>query len=230
MTNTTARLRVGNKTFETMVDLNSAMKLKRGEEVDISEVIRDNEIWTDLKKGERPSKDELENAFRTMDFSEIVERIAKKGEIEVSQEFRDEEVEKKKKKIIDFLVRNAVDSRTNRPFTPDIIDSALKQAGARIDKQPIEKQMKGIIESLSKIIPIKVETKKVKVIIPAIHTGRAYGIVQEYKESENWLGNGDLEVILNIPIGIQTDFYDKLNSVTHGSAITSEMKSEQKEE
>tara|TARA_Y100000310_G_scaffold270936_1_gene285019 strand:- start:102 stop:782 length:681 start_codon:yes stop_codon:yes gene_type:complete len=223
MTDTTARLDVGKSHFETMVDLDSAIKLKKGEDVDISEVIRDNEIWTDLKKGLRPAKDEIENAFKTTELAVIVEKIVKKGEIEVSQEFRDEAIEQKRKQIIDFLVRNAVDARTGRPFTPDILESALKQGGARIDKQPIEKQIKGIIESLTKIIPIKIETKKVKVIIPAMHTGKAYGIIQEYKESENWLGNGDLEVILNIPIGIQTDFYDKLNSVTHGSAITSEM-------
>jgi len=226
MTDITARLKVGSKTFETMVDLDSAMKLKRKEDVDINEVIRDKEIWTDLKKGERPSKSDLENAFKTTEFKAIVEKIVKRGEIEVTQEFRDEEVETKKKQIIDFLVRNAVDARTNRPFTPDILESSIKQAGAKIDKQPIERQMKNIIDSLTKIIPIKIETKRVKVIIPAMHTGKVYGIIQEYKESENWHGNGDLEVILNIPVGVQTDFYDKLNSVTHGSAITEEMKEE----
>jgi ribosome maturation protein SDO1 len=226
MTDTTARLRVGKMDFEVMVDLDSAMKLKKGESVDISEVLRDNEIWTDLKKGLRPTKDELENAFKTSEINVIVEKIVKKGEIEVTQEFRDEAIEQKRRQIIDFLTRNAIDARTGRPFTPDIIESSLKQAGARIDKQPIEKQIKEIIESLTKIIPIKIESKRIKVVIPAMHTGKAYGIVQEYKESENWLGNGDLEIILNIPVGIQTDFYDKLNSVTHGSAVTQEIKEE----
>ncbi len=227
MTDTIARLRIGKMTFETMVDMDSAMKLKKGEEVNINDVIRDNEIWTNLKQGMRPGKDELENAFGTTDVATIVEKIAKKGEIEVSQEFRDEAVEQKRKQIIDFLVRNAIDSRTGRPFTPEMVGDSLKQAGAKIDKQPIEKQIKGIMESLTKIIPIKIETKKVKVIVPAMHTGKAYGIVQEYKETENWLGNGDLELILNIPIGVQMDFYDKLNSVTHGSAVTEEMKVEE---
>jgi len=227
MTDTTARLRVGKMTFEIMVDLDSAMKLRKGEQIDISNVLRDNEVWTDLKKGLRPTKDEVDNAFGTNEINIIVEKIVKKGEIEVTQEFRDEAVEQKRKQIIDFLVRNAVDTRTNNPFTPDMIENALKQSGARIDKQPIEKQMKGLMDGLVKIIPIKIETKRVKVIIPAMHTGRAYGIIQEYKESENWLGNGDLEVILDIPIGVQMDFYDKLNDVTHGSAITSEMKVEE---
>jgi len=226
MTDTTARVNIGKGHFEVMVDLDNAMRLKKGDDVDISEVIRDNEIWTDLKKGLRPAKDELENAFGTNELAVIVEKIVKRGEIELTQEHRDEAVEQKRKQIIDFLVRNAIDTRTNNPFTPDVIESALKQAGAKIDKQPIEKQIKPIIESLTKILPIKIETKKVKVVIPAMHTGKVYGLIQEYKESENWLGNGDLDVILNIPVGIQTEFYDKLNSVTHGSAITQEISEE----
>lgn len=224
MTDITARLNVGKSHFETMVDLNAAMKLRKGQKVDISEIIRDTTIWTDLKKGMRAGKNEIENAFGTIDFPTIVERITKKGEIEVTQEFRDEVIEQKRKQIIDFLIKNAVDVRTNRPFTPDMIENSLKQAGAKIDKQPIERQIKSIIECLTKIIPIKIESKRIRVVIPASHTGKAYGIVQEHKESENWLGNGDLEVILNIPVGIQTEFYDKLNSITHGSAITQEMK------
>jgi ribosome maturation protein SDO1 len=158
MTDIIARLRLGSKTFETMVDLDAAIKLRKGEQVDINEVIKDNEIWIDLKKGMRPSKDELENSFKTTEFPKIVEKIVKKGEIEVTQEFRDEEIEGKKKQIIDFLTKNAVDARTNRPFTPDIIESALKEAGAKIDKQPIERQIKPIIDSLRSIISIKSET------------------------------------------------------------------------
>ena len=36
--------------------------------------------------------------------------------------------------------------------------------------------------------------------------------------------DGSLEVVVNIPAGITLDFYDKLNSVTHGSALTEELK------
>ena len=71
------------------------------------------------------------------------------------------------------------------------------------------------------------ETKKIKIKIPAEHTGRAYGLIQDYKEKEEWLSNGSLEVILNIPTGIQSDFYDKLNNITHGSALTEEIKEEE---
>lgn len=224
MTDTIARLRSGKMIFETMVDLDNAMKFKRGEDVDINDVIRDTAIYTELKKGMKAGGAELQNIFGTTDFLSIVKDIVKKGQIEVTQDFRDEELEGKRKKVVDFLVRNAIDARTNRPFTPDILESALNEAGARIDNKPVEQQISGIIDGLRKIIPIKIETKKVKISIPAQYTGQVYGLVQEYKEKEDWQNDGSLQITLNIPVGIQMEFYDKLNSVTHGAAVSEEIK------
>lgn len=224
MTNTTARLKSGKLTFETMVDLDNAMKLKKGIAVSISDVIRDNFIYTDLKKGMKAGKAELELSFGTTELSVIVDKIVRKGEIEVTQEFRDEALENRKKQVVDFLSKNSVNAQTNRPFTPDMIESALKQAGVKIENVPVDKQINKIVEGLKRIIPIKIETKKIKIKIPAQFTGQVYGLIQEHKEKEDWLSDGSLEVILNIPVGMLMDFYDKLNKITHGAALSSEMR------
>ena len=224
MTDTVARLRVGSLIFETMVDLDNALKFKRGMPVDINNVTRDNLVWKDIKKGLKAGSDELKKSFGTDNFEEVVGKIVKKGDIEVTQEHRDAETERRRKQVVDFLIKNSVDSRTNRPFTPDMIENALDQAGAKIENRAIEGQINNILEKLRTILPIKIETKKLSIKIPAEHTGRAYGIIQEYKEKENWLNDGSLEVVLNLPVGLQSDFYDKLNSITHGSAITKELK------
>jgi len=60
--------------------------------------------------------------------------------------------------------------------------------------------------------------------VPAIHTGKVYGVISQYKDQEKWLDDGSLEVVVEVPSGIIMDFYDKLNSVTHGSAITEDIK------
>jgi ribosome maturation protein SDO1 len=224
MTDTTARLKVGKMDFETMVDLDSAMKLRKGIPVTIAEVIKDNYIYTDLKKGMRAGSAELMNSFGTTDMKVIVDRIVRKGEIEVTKEFRDEALENRKKQVIDFLSKNAVDVRTNRPFTAEMIENAIKQAGIRIENVSVDKQINKIVEDLKRVIAIKIETKKIRIKIPVEHTGKVYGLINDYKEKEDWLSDGSLEVVLNIPVGMQMDFYDKLNSITHGSAITSEIK------
>ena len=163
MTNTTARLRVGKLDFETMVDLDSAMKLRKGLSVSITDVIRDNFIYTDLKKGMKAGKAELELSFGTTELNVIVDRIIRKGEIEVTQEFRDEALENRKKQVVDFLSKNSVNAQTNRSFTPDMIESALKQAGVKIENVSVDKQINKIVEGLKRIIPIKIETKKIKI-------------------------------------------------------------------
>jgi len=219
MAQTTARISKAGKHFEISVDLDDALKFKKGE---ISSIDVDT-IFSDLKKGERASSSDLKEAFGTENALEIAKKIIKEGEVLVNQEFRDAEQEKKIKQVVDFLVTNAVDPQSGNPHTPSRIESALQQAHVNITNAPIDSQIPGIIEKISSIIPIKIETKRIKITIPAIHTGKAYGVITQYKETENWLDDGSLEVVVNVPAGIIMDFYDKLNSVTHGSAITEEV-------
>ena len=224
MTNTIARIKQAGKHFEIIVDLEEAFKFKK-EEISSIEAEGDK-IFTDSKKGMIASNSDLQEAFKTIETSEIVEKIIKNGEILVTQEKRDEEKEKKFKQIVDFLANNTLDPQTGNPHTTERIKNALEEAHVIIKNEPVENQIKDILSQINQILPIKVETKKVKIIIPAIHTGKVYGILNNYKEQENWLDNGDLEVIVNVPAGIVMDFYDKLNSMTHGSALTEEIKKE----
>lgn len=222
MTNVTARIKKAGKHFEILVNLEDAMKFKKGESGFIQ--AETEVIFRDMKKGDRAPEADLEEAFKTTDVNEIVKRIVKEGEILTTQDFRDAEHEKKIKQVVDFLSRNAIDPKTGNPLTPERIKSGLEQAHVNIKNMPIESQINDIMDSLTKIMPIKISTKKVKITIPAMHTGRAYGVVSDYKQSENWLNDGSLEVIVDVPAGIIMDFYDKLNSVTHGSALTEEIK------
>ncbi len=221
-TKTTARIKKAGKNFEIIVDLDEALKFKKGES-DWIEADGDR-IFSDVKKGNAASSNDLKEAFGTTDVSEIVKKIVKSGEVLTTQDYRDEEKEKRYKQVIDVIVRTTVDSQTGNPHTPERIKRALEEAHVNVKNTPVDSQIKDIIEQISKIIPIKTETKRIKIKVPAIHTGKAYGVISQYKESENWLGDGSLEVIVSIPSGMRMEFYDKLNSATHGSALTEEMK------
>ena len=223
MTQTTARIKQHGKHFEIIVDLDRALKFRKGESsnVDFLEIDR---VFTDSKRGLAAPEKELTEAFGTTDLNSVVGKIVKSGEILLTQEYREDARDNKIKQVVDFLSRNAVDPKTGNPHTAERIKNALEQTQVNIKNAPIEGQIKEIIEKISLVLPIKLETKKVKVIVPAIHTGKAYGILNPYKESENWMNNGDLEAILRIPAGLVMDFYDKLNSATHGSVMTEEMK------
>lgn len=225
MTQTTARIKQSGKNYEILVDLDNAMKLKKGQEnINASDFLEIDTIFTDAKKGEKASEAELENAFGTNDVYQIAEKIVKSGEVLLTQDYRSAEQEQRMKQIVEFLVRNAVDPQTGNPHTSERIKSALEDAHVNIKNVPVEQQINDIVEAVSKSIPIKISTKKVKITIPAMHTGKAYGVINQYKQDEKWLDNGDLQVLVNVPSGMVMDFYDKLNSVTHGSALTEDVK------
>lgn len=225
MTQTTAKIRQGPKHFEIVVDMEKALAFKKGGGSS-ADFLESDSIFTDTKKGFVAGNDDLKKAFGTTDVNQIAEKIVKSGEILVDQEHRSGEQEQKFKQVVEFLVRNSVDPQSGNPHTPERIENSLKESGINIKNMPVENQINEIISKLSKILPIKIQTKKVKITIPAIHSGKAYGVVSPYKEKENWLENGDVEVVVNVPAGIIIDFYDKLNSVTHGSALTEEIKEE----
>ncbi len=226
MTDVEARLRVKGKEFEILVDVDKALELKKGGNVLIEDVLVTNEIFYDLKKGLRCSSQDLKEAFGTDDVKEVAEKIIKSGEIVLPSDYKKKEQETKIKQVIDFLMRNAVDPATNKPLTEKRIEEGIKMAGINIDNKPIERQIPQIISKLKEVLPLKIESKKLKITVPAIHTGKAYGLLQEYKEKEEWLENGDLLCVVVIPSGFQMEFYDKLNAITHGSAIVEEIKEE----
>ena len=221
MSETIARIKKGGLHFEVLVDLDEALKFKKGE-TDYLNVGADK-VFEDIKRGDIASKNDLEIAFGTTDPLKIAKEIVKHGEIQMDQAHRDGDRDKKIKQVVDFLSKNAVDARTGNPLTPERIKSALEQAHVDIKNTPVDSQIQEILDKLSVIIPIKIETKRIRITIPAIQTGKAYGLVAQYKEKETWKNDGNLEVIVKIPAGITLDFYDKLNSMTHGSALTEEI-------
>ncbi len=219
MAKVAARIKINNKHYEIQVDLDEALKLREGKG-DILAALDSPNIFYDLHKGTIASKADLQDAFQTTDIYQIAKKIITSGEVQKNQEFRDEEKEKKIKQVINLLLKNAVDQH-DRPFTEERLKTAIQQIHFNFDNRPAEQQMPLLLQKLKEIIPIKIETKKVRIIIPARFTGQVYSILKDYKESEEWLSNGNLQAILNIPSGMLIDFYEKLNAITHG-AVQSE--------
>jgi ribosome maturation protein SDO1 len=216
-----ARTKVKGKHFEIEVDLDEALKVKAGKG-DITRALEFPRIFLDMKKGNVAKESDLMDAFGTKDAYQIATKIVSSGEIQKTQEFRESEREVKVKRVIDLILRNAVD-QNGRPYTEERIKRAIEESHYAFDSRAPEQQLTDIVAKLQTIIPIKIETKRIKLVIPAQYTGQAYGILKDYRESEDWLANGSLQVVLNIPAAMQLDFYDKLNSITHGAVQSEEL-------
>jgi len=216
-----ARIKVKGKSYEIQVDLDEALKVKAGKG-EIMSALDMPKVYTDLKKGQAASNSDLMASFGTQDAYEIAKKIIISGEVQKTQEFRDNERENRIKQIIQLIIKNAVDQR-GMPYTEDRLMRAVSDAHFNFDNRSAEQQMPELVEKLKTIIPIKIETKRIKLIIPAQYTGAVYGILKDYKESEDWLASGALQAIINIPAGMQIDFYEKLNHITHGAVQSEEI-------
>ena len=221
MPKVTARTKVKGKHFEVHVDLDEALKVKAGKG-DVLAALDTPSVYTDIKKGHVAPQKDLLDAFGTSDVYEIARKIIQTGEVQKTQEFRDAERENRIKQVINLLLKNAVD-QYGRPYTEERLRRGIEEVHYSIDNRPAEQQLTLLLEKLKTVLPIRIETKRIRLVIPANFTGHVYGLLKDYKESEDWLANGDLSTIINIPAGMQIDFYEKLNTVTHGAIQSQEM-------
>ena len=215
-----ARIKKFGKTFEISVDPDKALEYKSGD-ADLREVVLADNIFTDAKKGQVASANELEEVFKTTEFEKIADIIIKEGEIQLTSEHRSQEREQKLKQMIELIRKQAVDPKTDLPHPATRIEAALEEAKVHLDyNKNIEDQFEGVLSKIRVVLPIKIEKKKMTVTIPAAFSGKMYPVIHQHKVlKEDWLNNGDWKVVCEVPAGLASEFIDKLNSITSGQVV-----------
>ena len=212
-----AKLKKENQEFEILVDLESALKLKRGEKIDMHEVLAAVHIFKDAHNGDIAAN--LKETFGTDDVNEIAREIILKGDIQITMAYKKKKIEEKKNEIIGFLTRNAMDPIKKIPIPRQRIELAMEQIHFSIDPfKPAQQQMDELIAKLTGVLPISLENKRVEVLVPATYASACYGILKKYGKikKEDWLGTGSLLAQVEMPAGVYNDFVDALNKKTDG--------------
>jgi len=222
-----ARWKKGDEHFEVLVDPYAAADLIDGKDIDIVQNLAIDTVFEDSKKGEHASEESVQNVFGTTNIEEVAKKIILKGEIQLTTEQRHKMQKNKRNRIIDTIVRNAMDPKTKAPHPRQRIELAMEEAGVHIDPfKPVNEQVKTVIDVLRPIMPISMELVRISVKIPSQYIGKAYGVARNYGtlEREDWQSDGSWIGIIRLPAGMQTDFYDKLNEVTKGDISTKILK------
>lgn len=217
---TIARINIGGDTFEILVKPDPAFAFRSGKPISISDVLVIDEIFTDANKGLRASEKKLKEAFGTTDPLEIAKIILKKGTLQLTAQQRRQLIEEKRKQIIDFIARNAMDPRTKLPHPPTRIEQALEQVGFSVDPfKSVEEQANEAIKAIRAILPISIEKITVAAKIPPEYVGKVYGALKSFGtiKNENWLTDGSLSVILEMPAGLYGPFLEKMGEMTRGN-------------
>ncbi|NYZ60660.1 ribosome assembly factor SBDS [Candidatus Micrarchaeota archaeon] len=208
--------------FELFLDPDNAYLYLEGSKKDLKNILVVDEVFEDAKKGERHKAEAIKKAFGTTDIFEILKIMLEKGEVQLTTEQKRKKLEETRKKILAIICMEAIDARTKAPIPIQRLENALEQVRIHIDpfKDPKE-QVPGIVKLLLPLIPIKFEKVNIAVKVPAAHAHRCYGTLKSYGiKKEQWLGDGSLVVMLEIPAGMQGELFDKLNKLTAGQIET----------
>lgn len=216
-----ARIKKNGMQFEVAIDSDLAMDFKHGKSVSLREVLKDDHIYKDAKKGMQASPTDLKKAFNTDNNDEIAEIIIRQGEVQLTDQYRKNLLEEKKRRIIDLIHTNAIDARTKNVIPVSTIKTALE--GIKIDpNEKAEDQLADIVKQLRVQLPLKFETRTIQLIIPAEYGAKLYPIVKSAGtlKKDSWQNDGSYIAVIELPVGMQEEFYNKLNSLTHGKAET----------
>jgi ribosome maturation protein SDO1 len=217
---TIARLTKDNEHFEILVKPEKALDYRTGRISRITEVLATELIFADANKGTKVSEEQMHKAFETTDPLKIADVILKKGTLQLTTEQRRKMTEDKRKQIIDFISRQAVDPKTNLPHPPLRIENAMEQIRYPIDAhKPVEEQAREIVKLLRPILPLKIEQISVGVHVPAEYSARAYGSIKSFGEikQEEWRADGSWYGIIEMPAGAYASFLNKLGDITKGN-------------
>ncbi len=217
---TIARLTKDNEHFEILVKPEKALDYRTGRISRITEVLATELIFADANKGTKVSEEQMHKAFETTDPLKIADVILKKGTLQLTTEQRRKMTEDKRKQIIDFISRQAVDPKTNLPHPPLRIENAMEQIRYPIDAhKPVEEQAREIVKLLRPILPLKIEQISVGVRVPAEYSARAYGSIKSFGEikQEEWRADGSWYGIIEMPAGAYASFLNKLGDITKGN-------------
>jgi ribosome maturation protein SDO1 len=215
-----ARLESHGEKFELLVDPDLAVKYRQGEAIDIEDMVAALSIFENSSRGTRASDEALTKVFSTTDFFAAAEKIIRKGEIHLTAEQRRQMIAEKKKKVIAFIARNAINPQTSLPHPPQRIEMAMDEARVNIDLyKNTEELVKETVKALRPILPIKFEEVRIAVKIPPDFASKAYGEIQgaAQMEKEEWQKDGSWICVVRIPAGIQGEFYDLINRITRGN-------------
>ena len=224
---TIARLTKDNEHFEVLVKPQKALDYRNGKISSITEVLAAETIFSDANKGTRVAEEPLKKAFGTIDTLKIADVILKKGTLQLTTEQRRKMVEDKRKQVVDFISREAVDPKTNLPHPPMRIENAMEQIRYPIDPyKPVEEQARDIVKLLRPILPLKIEQVSVQVRIPAEYAARAYGAMKASGSirHEEWRSDGSWQGTIEMPAGSYASFLNKLGDVTKGNGEASLVK------
>ena len=207
----TARLETHGLRFEILVDPELADKMRHGyESIAIEDAVAALYLYENASHGDKSPEEDLEKAFKTTAFEDIAKQIILKGEIHLTTEQRRRLMEEKRRRVITFIARNAVNPQTGLPHPATRIEIALEEVRVNFDPfKSVDELVKETVKALRPILPMLVEERKIAVRFPMECAARAIGegsgaayVTKEKNERQN---DGAWSCVVKITAGMKEE-------------------------
>lgn len=212
--------------FEIDVDPDKVIEYRNGNKMPIMEIIKVDNIYSDVRKALPSPEEDLKTVFGTISFDQIAVKMLDEGDLQLSQHYRKTVTENIFKRIVSDIHRLAVDARTDLPLPPQRILNALEEAKFKVKEgEHYDYLFKQALDDIKKIMPIKVSTLQYSVHFEFKFADRIIKFLENIgKVLKKDTHQTEMYVVVEIPSGLKQEFIEGLNSITHGSVKVDEMK------
>lgn len=211
-----ARIRKNGKNFEVIIDCETALKVREGKATAKEALLVEN-VFKDAQKGDVQGN--LTEDFGTDDVLAVAEEIIKKGELQLTEDYRKKVTEEKRNQVLEEVTRKASDPTTHYPVPRQRIELAMNKLGYKIRyEKGMHEQVKELIELLPKAMPITFNEIMVTITSPPQFTSQTFGIVKKAGEliGQDILPDGSVNLKAKVTGGGLAEMSDKLKSLSHG--------------
>ena len=213
-----ARLEKGGNRYEILVDPDLVAEWKiNPEQVSFEDMLATDEVWSDVKAGDRPTSDALENIFGTTVLHSCVERILIDGSIQLTTAQRKKMVDDKRKQIIHAIATTATDPKTRGPHPPTRIENALSEARFSVDPfLSVERQVQDAVDAIRALIPLQFITVRLAFRIQGKDYGGVNQLLRDSIQKEEWLSDGSWVCVVECPGGMKSDLISRVSKRSSG--------------
>ena len=230
------RLSKGGKRFEIACYRNKVLNWRNKVETDLEEVLQIDNVFRNASKGMRASENDLKSCFGTSDVKIVIEEILNKGELQVSEQERQALYEATFRDIASIVVEKSINPETNRPYTYNIIEKAMREIHFAVNvTKGAKQQALDVIRRLKQVMPIMKASLTVRMIITS-ETVNTTGLIDvihnEIKSLSNSSSGGcssssnnGIEIINStsnfIDMRIESELYRSLEKIaqSHGGRL-----------
>lgn len=226
-----ARIEKAGEKFEVLVKPDAVQRLRDGKDIDLMAELAIDQIFKDAHKGSKASEEKTQEFFGTTEALAVAKQIIRHGEIQLTTDQRRQMLEQKRKQIVQYIAQNAINPQTGAPHPPQRIEIAMEEAKVHIDPfKGVEEQVKDVMDALRPLLPIRFEKVRIAVRLTAEDSAKCYGDLKSFGTilKEEWSPTGAWIGVVEMPAGMQTDFFDRINAKTKGNAEIKILKADQK--